>query len=371
MKNNHTLELVVTDGYQAGARSIVKNGQVIELSDSIDSDIVLSDPGMSGKKIKLIIDNDNARLDVVSGEVNIMGQRFSQGQTADLPAYQVASIGNSAFAYGETNNHRWQDLLSIGINSDENEVKQWLDEDEIKDDSGEVKSKPIIAIIVFLCFLSVGIYFFVTFYSPSKSVDSIALLEEKSTYFQSLLVDAGYEELIVAPLGGEMVVSGYIPTFERYAKFEKLLSDNAIQASLSVQVGEQLATQVQDVYRVNGINTVVHIKAKGVVEITSSEISTEKINKIKNVALKDIDHLKKIIVNNKAPVVEIKDDSFFVSDPNKKIAMIVKGDTSYIVTVDRSRYYIGALLPSGHIVTQITDTTVTLTKGESVTLLDF
>jgi type III secretion protein D len=56
-------------------------------------------------------------------------------------------------------------------------------------------------------------------------------------------------------------------------------------------------------------------------------------------------------------------------DPGKRIASLVPGDPGYLVTADGSRYFIGAQLPTGHRITQIDKSRVTLElHGQSSTL---
>jgi len=49
-----------------------------------------------------------------------------------------------------------------------------------------------------------------------------------------------------------------------------------------------------------------------------------------------------------------------VNDPGKRIASIVSGEPSYVVTQDGSRYFPGAVLPSGHRIQQILPNEVVL-----------
>ena len=56
-------------------------------------------------------------------------------------------------------------------------------------------------------------------------------------------------------------------------------------------------------------------------------------------------------------------------DPGKRIASLVPGEPGYLVTADGSRYFVGAVLPSGHRVTAIAQQRVTLERdGQSQTL---
>jgi type III secretion protein D len=51
--------------------------------------------------------------------------------------------------------------------------------------------------------------------------------------------------------------------------------------------------------------------------------------------------------------------------------MVVNGRPPYIMTYDKSKYYIGALLPSGHKIVSIIDNSVILEKQGKQTTLKF
>jgi len=58
-------------------------------------------------------------------------------------------------------------------------------------------------------------------------------------------------------------------------------------------------------------------------------------------------------------------------DPGKRISSLVTSEPAYLVTADGSRYFIGALLPSGHRVTRIGAGSVTLEIHGQQTSLNF
>ena len=60
-----------------------------------------------------------------------------------------------------------------------------------------------------------------------------------------------------------------------------------------------------------------------------------------------------------------------VDDPNKRIASLVPGEPAYVVTADGARYFVGALLPSGHRIAQIAAQRVVLERDGQQTNLNF
>jgi len=58
-------------------------------------------------------------------------------------------------------------------------------------------------------------------------------------------------------------------------------------------------------------------------------------------------------------------------DPGKRIASLITSEPAYLVTADGSRYFVGALLPSGHRVARINPGSVTLELHGQQTTLNF
>jgi type III secretion protein D len=79
--------------------------------------------------------------------------------------------------------------------------------------------------------------------------------------------------------------------------------------------------------------------------------------------------LQKLVVANKAPPAPPPPPPPVVDDPGKRIASVVPGNPAYIVTADGARYFVGAMLPSGHRITAIDGQRVSVERnGETATL---
>ena len=83
----------------------------------------------------------------------------------------------------------------------------------------------------------------------------------------------------------------------------------------------------------------------------------------------DVPGLRSHEVENTVPAEPVATP--VVDDPGKRIASIVPGDVAYVVTVDGTRYFPGALLPSGHRIASITETEVLLEKDGRPSSLRF
>jgi type III secretion protein D len=110
------------------------------------------------------------------------------------------------------------------------------------------------------------------------------------------------------------------------------------------------------------------VTGPGLVVAEAAERDADRFAKAVEVVRRDVRGLDKLAVENRAtplppPAPPLPDD------PGKRIASLVPGEPGYLVTADGSRYFVGAMLPSGHRVTAIAQQRVTLERdGQSQTL---
>ena len=137
-----------------------------------------------------------------------------------------------------------------------------------------------------------------------------------------------------------------------------------------MQIDEVIARDVAEVFRVNGVQVQTHIVAPGRIVAEAAERNVDQLAKAEEAVRRDVHNLDKLTVKNTAvplppPVTPMSDD------PGKRIASVEPGDPAYIVTVDGARYFVGALLPSGHRITEVASQKVTLERDGRQTTLNF
>ena len=60
-----------------------------------------------------------------------------------------------------------------------------------------------------------------------------------------------------------------------------------------------------------------------------------------------------------------------ITDPGKRVAAIVPGDPAYVVTADGTRYFEGAMLPTGHRILAILSDRVQIERDGTASTLNF
>jgi len=85
---------------------------------------------------------------------------------------------------------------------------------------------------------------------------------------------------------------------------------------------------------------------------------------------RDVQGLKQLEVRNAQPA-SLPSPIPALDDPGKRVASIVAGMQPYVVTQDGTRYFIGALLPTGHRILAIEGGRVELEREGQNTALAF
>lgn len=130
-----------------------------------------------------------------------------------------------------------------------------------------------------------------------------------------------------------------------------------------------LAQAVQDVFRTHSVNAGVQVLAHGAVIVTTRSGDTARLEAAKAAALRDVRGVSAIEVRDTPPAAP--DAGPPTDDPGKRVTSIVPGDAPYVVTADGSRYFEGAVLPTGHRIAAIREREVVLERGGTSSPLRF
>jgi type III secretion protein D len=189
---------------------------------------------------------------------------------------------------------------------------------------------------------------------------------------QASLHAAGMHTVTVslAPGMAEPVVQGYLDTHAQRTRAETLLAELGLRPRFAVWINESLAQAVQDVYRVHGISAQVQPLGPGQVRVTTALNDVTPLAAVEQTVRRDVQGLNRLDTQN-APPAGVPSPIPDVHDPGKRVASIVAGSEPYVVTQDGTRYFIGALLPTGHRILAIADGRVELEREGQNTALVF
>lgn len=357
MNPTPAFELRVLDGAQRGASTLVASGVALSISGAWNSDIVLRSAGLADSGVEFVLDGDAVSVLARQGRVRVGGAPVAVGSRVRVPLYTPIEIGDTAVALGELGANGWAPLFERAgsepapapAGAARRPWPRWL-----------VRGGGAV-VAVSLSMLALAV---VVAPAPPKP-------EARAARAQALLHSSGFNAVSVkAGEGGELVVSGYLDTEAQRARAEQVLVADGIRARLAVWVNENLATAVREVYRLHGVSAETLATGPGVVQVQTHAADIAALQQVQATARRDVAGLSQIVATNQPPAAGPSAVPR-VDDPGKRVAGIVGGEAAHVVTVDGTRYFIGALLPTGHRITSINDREVKLEREGERSVLAF
>ena len=140
--------------------------------------------------------------------------------------------------------------------------------------------------------------------------------------------------------------------------------------AVEVTVDEELAREVTEVFRINGIAVSARVAGPGRIAAEAAERDGAALARAEEAVRRDVRGLEALQVRNTVKPVSPPPPPVS-DDPGKRIASLVAGASAYLVTVDGARYFVGAMLPTGHRIVAIDRAAVALERDGQKTSLNF
>ncbi len=363
------LELRVLEGPQAGARAPLMFGASCVVAAEAEgggdgADIVLREAQLPAARVRVTAELPNAIVEVLAGEVRLGEQVLTASQQAPWPMYTPLQIGRSQVAFGRASLEDWSTARAPSG------IAALVPED----DGAAATARPLRrraevwlasmgAAVLVLC----GAALWTARLSaaphpvpPAAAPSPVELLQ--ASEFAALQATRRTD--------GRIELRGRLATLEQRLRLDQWLAEHRVNAVLDVQVDEALKRDVAEVFRVNGVVVQATLQGPGRVAVEAAEPDAARLARAEEVVRRDVRGLQQLTVVNTAkppppPAPSVPDD------PGKRIASLVPGEPGYLVTADGARYFIGALLPTGHRITQIAKSSVTLERNGQQSTLNF
>ncbi|EHR71428.1 hypothetical protein BurJ1DRAFT_2599 [Burkholderiales bacterium JOSHI_001] len=360
-------QLRVLQGPQQGAQAPLPEGQTVLLAMqpaglAADADIQLRDPQASALRLAITAQGGAAQLQVLEGELDLDDQRLTPGQTLRWACGQPLTLGRTVIACGPEDQPVW--TLAP-------ELADELPAPALAGPAGSraPRRRPELWLATVGTVLLLG----------CAGAWALAQLTVKPTTVQradaSTLATAlkGSEfaalELQSQP-GGALRLQGRLATLAQRGRLDAWLAARGATPALDVVVDEALVREVSEVFRINGVPVQAQVEAPGQVLAQAAEPDAQRLARAEEVVRRDVHGLGGLMVRNSArpappPAPPV------VADPGKRIASLVPGEPAYVVTADGARYFVGALLPSGHRITEVQAQRLTLERDGQPSVLNF
>lgn len=366
------LELRVLAGPLQGSRSVKDAARLVHVGGDVGSDVVLPESDLDGSSLAFRSTANGAGVLALSGAVWAAGRALVIGEEIELPLYVPLRLGRTVVALGLPGASAWDDMPPDGPFADPVSEQQAAARDEQAATGAKLprnsQNWPRWLVMSGGALAAVSVSMLALAYAvvpPAVSAKSQAPQAEAA------LRAAGFIRLNVQPGNGqELVVSGYLDTLAQRAQVEQLITRQSLPSRLSVWVNQDVAAAVTDVFRVNGVAADVTTSGPGSVMAVTRVADAGRLEQIKTIARRDVPGLQSLEVRNTPPPV-VPEPAPVIDDPGKRVTSIVPGDPAYVVTADGTRYFEGALLPTGHRVVAIREREVLLERNGSTAPLRF
>jgi type III secretion protein D len=369
------LELRVLEGAQRGAQAAVawRSFEIGGVAAGAGCEVQLRDDAIGESRVRVTPRGTSAaRLEVLAGEVMLGTQCLAAGSASDWRLYAPLRIGATLLAMGEPGHAAWQLPAAAHVPRDAPAGP---------DAAADAACSPAparaggahrterrlavggAALVAIAAMLLVMTHLLAV--RPGAPVDRrqlVARLLASQPSWQGLRADAG-------PAGA--VVRGEVATNAQRESLQRTLAQAGLaDVPVEVVTGEQVVDAVADVYRVQGVAARAQWDGGGQVTVQAHEADAAALARAGQTARRDVAGLRELVVRNEPPAPAPQDRPV-ADDPGKRVAAIVPGDSPYVATADGTRYFIGALLPTGHRVEAIEPHRVVLSRDGRESELDF
>ncbi len=360
----------VLTGKFAGAEMDVKFGEPLFVGRDLRNSVVLRDLSVGDTRVKLIIENDVARLFVLQGEVHMLGQDLAAPSEAIVPAFVPFSLGDCKLAFGDRSSETWRQCGALidadapaALEETPEEVDPWRGvagwlkfARTLSPFKNDAIAWPMVGVVAMFLLIAI----FLAAPRPDPGPSPLTVLEHSTN---RILTENGFSTLIAQQQDNSVVISGFIDGDTDKSKVTALIDEEGLDVLLDVTTGDDLARSVEDLFNASAASGTARYIGDRSVEITGVAATQNKIETLRQTALSDIPRLKRISVipSSVEPALETET----LQDFNRRIAMLVGGPDGYVVTESGDRYFQGATLPSGERLVSISNNAITVKKDNT------
>jgi type III secretion protein D len=368
----HTLELRVIEGPQNGARAPLANGVACVLAAEPEgqgdgADLVLREQLRPSARVRVRADLSLATLEVLQGEVQLGGELLGAGAQALWRMHAPLCIGSSVLAFGRACVEDW--TLDGAQASLAGEPAGSAAADSTTTAAvpprrrAEVWLATMGAGVLIVCGAALAMAHIVA--GPRQApANDVATLTAALRGSEFAALETG------KAADGRPALRGRLASQAQRLRLDAWLAEQRLAPAVEIQVDESVARDVTEVFRVNGVAVAAQVTGPGRVSAQAAERDRDHLARAEEAVRRDVRGLDALSVRNTAAPLPPPAPPV-VDDPGKRIASLVPGEPAYLVTADGARYFIGALLPTGHRITQIANASVTLERDGQKSTLNF
>lgn len=348
--------LRIVSGLHTGGSRPLSAQETVLIGSSGDCDIVLSDPNVAPRHAFLTRMGGTVSLRALDAPLFIDGQTLNPGDPAELSAMQRVDLGGASFAVGAAEDPGWATMLpNLG--------------ESARPAKAPMRHLPLIAGLAALSLVSVAIAAAVMPGFEKKPTPT----ELAQPLIKEFSIAGGR---LVENEDGSLVLSGTVKDAATREMIRKRLATDQVDARLDLRTGDDIAADVREVLRSQGLSTQTRYLGNGDVEVSGRFADEEQFKRaVASRAMQDVNGVRRVIPRNldeshvaAGPAVAAPEEpkKAVPAEPTR-IVKIVRGDSPHVVDVNGVQYAVGDTLPDGRDLIAIGDKVWTLNKLTGLT----
>lgn len=334
--------LRVVSGLHSGAERELDGGEMILIGSGEDCDMVLADAGVASHHALLSFLGGRFSLRALDAPLHVGTAMIHPGDPVELDRVQRIGIGEAAIAFGAADDADWERLVPGGLGPRATPARSARP---------YTRRLPAIAAVAVLSLAALAV--FATVMPQRKAAP------DGREQLQRLVPEYGIDDgqTTVDPQG-RLVLTGTVPDTATRERIARRIADEQIDARLELRTGDDIAGDVAEILRGQGITARTRYLGNGDVEVTGSfedEAALQAASLSR--AMREVKGVVRVIpVDISASAVARRQQPAAPPKPVRiRVASIVRGDNPHVVSGKGDRYEVGAELPGIGTLVSITE----------------
>lgn len=319
--------LRIVDGLHAGASRPLARDEMILVGSGDDCDIVLADDGVANHHALVTLVGGRYMVRALDAPVHVGATRIDPGDPVELSAVQQVRIGEASIAFGAEDDPAWESFVTVFAPDDEREPVRPI-----------VRRLPLIAGVAVLSLASLAIFAAVL----PASEQQVDPRERLGTLMAEHRV-ANAE--IVDGVDGRPTVTGAIDSRDGLDRLQAQLAAEKIDAQLQLRTGENIASDVAEMFRGHGIPVQARYVGNGDVEVMGEFDDGAEIERlVRSRAVADVRGVTRILPRTPQGAVP-QGEADRAPPPAAHIVSIVRGSDPHLIDSEGRRFAPGDTVP--------------------------
>jgi type III secretion system YscD/HrpQ family protein len=371
------LVMRVLTGRNEGAQHVLPPDRRVLIGHAYDNDIVLRNAQSRGLALQLTPHGKLAVLEVLAGEIMVLGRSLVAGERVTLEPYVPVRTCGIAFAIGEADEARWAAAGELAVHDPEAAIirSEAIPRTNLSERI-ELRTQPLrsryadtlfaprnlaLAAALLLA-VAVGTFVGTSMLAP-PGLSPQAVKRE--------LVAQGFGHLGVeqASNGEGLAIVGLVADETQLLRLRQWAEATHPDMALGVATLTSAAEAARNLLAAQNVDAEVRPSGLDGLMIETEFLPRDRQAELEGLLRRDLPRVQFFTFTTSAQRGE-SDLAYFFNAPGYGAASFVAGDPGYIVTEDGTRWFAGANLPTGHTILDITGNSVTVERdGQRDTLV--